>query len=58
MGSWQAQLYGPSADTADPEAKASTVPSGVAGKFDAKTTNSGDGTYNSRVVGAFAATEE
>ena len=58
-GVWIAQLYGPALDS-DPTARElRAVPTGVAGRFDALTTNPGDnGAYNSRIVGVFAAEEK
>ena len=60
-GSWTAQLYGPAVDSESTERQKSATATGVAGTFDAVTTNTTTGTdddaysYHSRVVGAFAA---
>ena len=49
MGTWDAQFYGPNADAdADADVVNTTLPSGVAGQFNA-------GSLHTNVVGAFAA---
>ena len=65
-GTWEADFYGVNPTLADAdddpddftELTNSTLPSGVAGQFDVSATNSGDGVYGSRIVGAFAAEKQ
>ena len=48
MGTWNAQFYGPAADTDAMESANTKLPSGVAGQFNV-------GSAHTNVVGAFAA---
>ena len=56
-GDWSAQLFGPAVDSDSTARQMNAFPTGVAGRFDAVTTNTG-ATTQSRVVGAFAAEEK
>ena len=56
-GAWSAQLFGPTVDTDSTARQLNAFPTGVAGRFDAVTTNTMVTTH-SRVVGAFAAEEK
>ena len=55
-GAWNAQLFGPDVDEDSTARENNAFPTGVAGRFDAMTTNAT--TTQSRVVGAFAAEEK
>ena len=63
-GAWTAQLFGPDVDGDSSAREKNAFPTGVAGTFDAVTTetsNTANGVayrYDSRVVGAFAAEEK
>ena len=68
-GSWSAKLFGPDVDMESTDRQKGAFPTGVAGEFDAVTTNStttvlGDNEtavtyrYDSRIVGAFAAEQK
>ena len=56
-GGWNAQLFGPAVDTDSTAREMNAFPTGVAGRFDAVTSNT-TATTHSRVVGAFAAEEK
>ena len=67
-GNWSAKLFGPDVDMNSTDRQKGAFPTGVAGEFDAVTTNSMTtvlvGTnpvtyrYDSRIVGAFAAEQK
>ena len=55
-GAWNAKLFGPDVDMDSSDREKNAFPTGIAGRFDAETTNAT--TTASRVVGAFAAEEK